>query len=369
MTKIQRRKFTKAAVGGVAATAAMTTVAAPAISQGRQEWRMVTSWPKMFPGGGVAAVRFAEKIEAATGGRLTIKVFSAGELVPAFEAFDAVQRGTADCMHSTPYYWQNKAKVISVFTTVPFGMTNAESVAWLRYGGGQALWDEIYGKFGLKGFHAGSTSVQMAGWFNKEIKSSADIKGLKMRIPGLGGEALRKLGATIVNLPVGEIFGALQSGAIDATEWVGPWQDLAAGFYKVAKYYYWPGMHEPATLNEITVNKAKFEALPKDVQQIFAWGCGDEHSQLTAENDASNAGALEVLIKQHNVQLRKLPDEFIKAYGNACGEVMKELRDSGDALTKKILDSYYKFQREQMAWTRIGLQEYLNARLIGFKFT
>lgn len=369
MTTIKRRKFTQAAVGGLAATGAVTTLAAPAISQGRQEWRMVTSWPKMFPGGGTAAVRFAEKISEATNGRLTIKVFAAGELVPAFEAFDAVQRGTADCMHSTPYYWQNKAKILSVFTTVPFGMTNNESVAWLRYGGGQALWDEIYAKFGLKGFHAGSTSVQMAGWFNKEIKSAADFNGLKMRIPGLGGEALRKLGATIVNLPVGEIFGALQSGAIDATEWVGPWQDLAAGFYKVAKYYYWPGMHEPATLNEITVNKAKFDALPKDVQQIFAWGCGDEHSQLTAENDASNSGALEVLIKQHNVQLKKLPDEFIKAYGKAVGEVMKEMRDSGDDITKKTLDSYYKFQREQMAWTRIGLQEYLNARLIGFQFS
>lgn len=369
MRKIQRRKFGKAAVGGIAATAAVTTMAAPAISQGRQEWRMVTSWPKMFPGGGTAAERFAKTIGEATGGRLTIKVFGAGELVPAFEAFDAVQRGTADCMHSTPYYWQNKAKILSLYTTVPFGLTNNETVAWLRFGGGQALWDEIYAQFGLKGFHAGSTSVQMAGWFNREIKSVDDVKGLKMRIPGLGGEALRKLGATIVNLPVGEIFGALQSGAIDATEWVGPWQDLSAGFYKVTKYYYWPGMHEPATINEITVNKAKWDTLPKDVQQIFAWGCGDEHAHVTAENDANNAGALETLIRQHNVQLRKLPDDFVKAYGAAWGDVLKELRDNGDALTKKTLDSYYKFQREQMAWTRIGLQEYLNARLIGFKFT
>jgi len=369
MQKIQRRKFGKAAAGGIAATAAMTTMAAPAISQGRQEWRMVTSWPKMFPGGGTAAERFAKTIGEATGGRLTIKVFGAGELVPAFEAFDAVQRGTADCMHSTPYYWQNKAKILSLYTTVPFGLTNNETVAWLRFGGGQALWDEIYAQFGLKGFHAGSTSVQMAGWFNREIKSVDDVKGLKMRIPGLGGEALRKLGATIVNLPVGEIFGALQSGAIDATEWVGPWQDLAAGFYKVTKYYYWPGMHEPATINEITVNKAKWDTLPKDVQQIFAWGCGDEQVHVTAENDANNAGALETLIRQHNVQLRKLPDDFVKAYGAAWGDVLKELRDNGDALTKKTLDSYYKFQREQMAWTRIGLQEYLNARLIGFKFT
>jgi len=363
---IKRRRFTKAAVGGMAAAGTMA-VAAPAISQGRVEWRMVTSWPKMFPGGGTAAERFAKLIGEATGGRLTIKVFGAGELVPAFEAFDAVQRGTAECMHSTPYYYQNKHKILALYTTVPFGMTNYESVAWLRYGGGQALWDEVYGQFGLKGFHAGSTSVQMGGWFNKEIKSAADFKGLKMRIPGLGGEALRRMGATIVNLPVGEIFGALQSGAIDATEWVGPWQDLAAGFYKVTKNYYWPGLHEPATLNEITVNKAKFEALPKDIQQIFAWGCGDEHNQATAENDANNAGALETLIRQHGVQLRKFPEDHIKAYGTAWGEVLKELRDTGDALTKKTLDSYYKFQREQMAWSRIGLQEYLNARLVGFR--
>lgn len=367
MARVQRRRLTQATVGGIAAAAAGTTLSAPAISQGRQEWRMVTSWPKMFPGGGTAAERFAKTIGEATGGRLTIRVFAAGELVPAFEAFDAVQRGTADCMHSTPYYWQNKAKILSVYTTVPFGMTNYESVAWLRYGGGQALWDEAYAQFGLKGFHAGSTSVQMAGWFNKEIRSAADVRGLKMRIPGFGGEALRKLGATIVNLPVGEIFGALQSGTIDATEWVGPWQDLAAGFYKVTKFYYWPGLHEPATLNEITANKAKWDALPKDVQQIFAWGCGEEHCQLTAENDASNAGALEVLIRQHNVQLRKLPDDFVQAYGRSWTEVLKELRDTGDDLTKRTLDSYYKFQREQMAWTRIGMQEYLNARLTGFR--
>lgn len=368
MTTIRRRRFARNAALGTAAVAATSVVGMPAISQNRVEWRMVTSWPKLFPGGGTAAERFAKHVEEATSGRLIIKVFAAGELVPAFEAFDAVQRGTADCMHSTPYYWQNKAKVLSVFTTVPFGMTNYESVAWLRFGGGQALWDEIYGTFGLKGFHAGSTSVQMAGWFNREIKSAADINGLKMRIPGLGGEALRKLGATIVNLPVGEIFGALQSGTIDATEWVGPWQDLAAGYYKVAKHYYWPGMHEPATLNEVSVNKARFEALPKDIQRIFAFICADEHCEATAENDANNAGALATLIAQHKVQLKRLPDDFLQAYGKGWNEVLTELRDGSDALAKKIFDSYYKFQREQMSWTRIGMQEYLNGRLIGFKF-
>lgn len=366
---IGRRRLGRQAVGGLAATAAATTLATPAVSQGRIEWRMVTSWPKLFPGGGTMVERFAKTISDATNGRLSIRVFAAGELVPAFEAFDAVQRGTADCMHSTPYYWQNKSKILSVFTTVPFGMTNYEQMAWLRYGGGQAAWEEAYAPFGLKPFACGSTSVQMAGWFNREIKSAADVRGLKMRIPGLGGDALRKLGATIVNLPVGEIFGALQSGAIDATEWVGPWQDLAAGFYKVTKFYHWPGMHEPSVINEMTVNKAKWDALPKDIQQIFAYACGDEHVQLTAENDASNAGALEVLIRQHNVQLRKLPDDFVRAYGGAWTEVLKELRDGGDPLTGRILDSYYKFLREQMAWTRIGMQEYLNARLIGFRPT
>jgi TRAP-type mannitol/chloroaromatic compound transport system substrate-binding protein len=356
-------------VGGVAATAGAAALAAPAISQGRQEWRMVTSWPRMFPGGGTAADRFARTIGEATGGRLTIRLFAAGELVPAFEAFDAVQRGTADCMHSTPYYWQNKSKILSIYTTMPFGMTNYEHVAWLRLGGGQALWDEAYAQFGLKGFHAGSTSVQMAGWFNREIRSAADVRGLKIRIPGFGGDALRKMGATIVNLPVGEIFGALQSGAIDATEWVGPWQDLAAGFYKVARFYYWPGMHEPATINEITVNKARWDALPKDIQQIFAWGCGDEHNQVTADNDANNGSSLEVLVRQHNVQLRRLPDDFLQAYGRAWNEVLTELRDTGDDLTKRTLDSYYKFLREQTAWSRIGMQEYLNARLMALRAT
>ena len=367
MSGVRRRGLLKNAGTGAAVVAAASTLATPALSQGRQEWRMVTSWPKMFPGAGVGAERFAAKVAEATEGKLTIKVFAAGELVPAFEAFDAVQRGTADCLNGSPYYWQNKSRVFSLFTTVPFGMTNYEQMAWNRYGGGQELWDENYERFGVKGFYSNSTGVQMAGWFNKEIKSAADVKGLKMRIPGLGGEALRKLGATIVNLPVGEIFGALQSGTIDATEWVGPWQDLAAGYYKVTKHYYWPGMHEPGTMGEISVNKAKFAALPKSVQLAFEWAVADEYLKQTAEADANNASSLEILIQQHNVQLKRLPDEFIKAYGAGWNEVLTEMRDNGDALTKKTIEAYYKFMREQIAWSRIGTQEYLNARLISLR--
>ena len=367
MATLRRRKFLKTAIAGGAVAAAASALPAPAISQQRQEWRLVTAFPKNAPGAGVGAERFAKNVGEATGGRLTIKVYAAGELVPAFEAFDAVSRGTADALSGTPYYWQNKAKILSLFTTAPFGMTNYEMMAWIRFGGGQQLWDEIYDRWGVKGFHSSSTSVQMAGWFNKEIKSAADVNGLKMRIPGFGGEALRKLGATIVNLPQGEIFGALQSGAIDATEWVGPWQDLSMGFYKVAKHYYWPGMHEPATMAELSFNKAKFYALPKEFQLAIQWAVADEYLTQTAEADASNAGSLEVLIKQHKVQLRRLPDEFLQAYGKGWNEVLQELRDGGDEFTKRTLESYYKFLREQMAWSRISMQEYLNGRLIGIK--
>lgn len=362
---MKRRDFLKGAATAATAAAALP---APALSQNRVEWRMVTTWPKNFPGQGTAAERFAKKVGEATDGRLTIKVFGAGELVPAFESFDAVTRGAADCMHASPYYWQNKSKALNFFSTVPYGLTTNELNAWMLYGGGQELWDEIYAGFGLKGWHGGSTGVQMGGWFNKEIKSVADLNGLKMRIPGLGGDALRKLGVTTINLPAGEIFGALQSGAIDATEWVGPFNDLSLGFYKAAKYYYWPGMHEPGTQIEITVDKKKFEALPKDVQQIFAWCCSDENLRQTAEFNARNGEALEILVRQHGTQLRRFPNDVLTAYGKAAGEVIAELRESGDAMTKKVVESFLKARREQMAWSRIGEQEFMNARLLDYKF-
>ena len=365
MSKVQRRKLLRNA-GGVAA-AATASLAAPAIAQSRIEWRLVTAFPKMMPGAGVGAERFAKNVADATEGRLIIKVYAAGEIVPAYEAFEAVSRGTADGLAGASYYWQNKSKIFSLFTSVPFGMASHEFQAWMIHGGGQQLWDESYKAFGLKPFHSGTTGVQMAGWYNKEIKSVADVNGIKFRMPGFGGEALRKLGATIVNLPGGEIFGALQAGTIDGTEWVGPWQDLAMGFYKVTKYFYWPGMHEPQTTGELSFNLSKFTALPKSMQLAVEWAVGNEYHIQSAEFDAEHAAALETLIKVHKVQLRRLPDDFLKAFGEAWNEVRKELYDGGDALTKKTLDSYYKFLPQVMAVTRIGLQEYLNGRLIGLK--
>lgn len=362
---MKRRDFLKTAAVAGAATAILP---APAISQNRVEWRMVTAWPKNYPGQGTSAERLAQNITEATDGRVVIKVFGAGELVPAFESFDAITRGAADCMHATPYYWLGKSKALAFFTTVPYGLTTNELNAWMLFGGGQELWDEIYGQFGLKGWHAGSTGVQMGGWFNREIASVADLSGLKMRIPGIGGDAMRKLGVTTVSLPVGEIFGALQSGAIDATEWVGPFNDLASGFYKAAKYYYWPGMHEPAAMAEFTVDRKKFEALPKDVQRIIVACCGDENVRLTAEFNARNGSALEALLRQHNVQLKRFPNDVLTALGKASGEVIAEMRDSGDPLTRRVVESFLKARREQMAWSRIGEQEFMNARLLDYKY-
>jgi len=363
---IKRRSFmTGAAAAGAAAG---TALAAPALAQSRVEWRMVTTWPKNFPGQGTGAERFAKSVTEATEGRLTIKVYAAGEIVPAFESFDAITRGAADMMSATPYYWPNKSKALNFYSTVPFGMTTSELQAWINFMGGQELWDKVYDQFGLRGFHAGSTGVQMGGWFNKEIKSTADVKGLKMRIPGLGGEALKKLGVTVINLPAGEIFPSLQSGAIDATEWVGPFNDLALGFYKVAKYYYWPGMHEPGTMLEMTVDKKKFAALPKDVQNIFIACCRQESEMLTSEFNARNGGALQTLISQHKVQLKRFPNEFLKDYGNAAGEVIAELRDSGDAVTKEVVESFLKARRDLMSWNRIAEQGFLNARVLDYKF-
>ncbi|MCB1476433.1 MAG: TRAP transporter substrate-binding protein, partial [Rhodobiaceae bacterium] len=257
---MDRRSFlTKAglASGAVAASA----LATPAISQGKMELKMVTTWPKNFPGLGTGAQRVADRITAMTEGRITVKLYAAGELVPPFESFDAVSQGTADMYHGADYYWQGKHKGFNFFTAVPLGLTANELDGWVNHGGGQALWDELAGGFNVKPLMAGNTGVQMGGWFAKEIKSLEDLKGLKFRMPGLGGEVLRQLGASVVALPGGEIFPALQSGAIDGTEWVGPWNDMAFGFYKVVKYYYWPGFHEPGSGLACGVNKGVWEKL------------------------------------------------------------------------------------------------------------
>jgi len=249
-----RRNFIKtAATAGLLTSTALT--ASNVHAKSTIKWKMVTTWPKNFPGLGTGANKLAQLITQMSAGRLKVKVYGATELVPAFEVFDAVSRGTAQMGHGASYYWKGKTQAAQFFAAVPFGLNAQEMNGWLYHGGGMELWQELYEPFGLIPAAAGNTGVQMAGWFNKQINSAADLKGLKMRIPGLGGEVLRRAGGTPVSLPGGEIFTSLKTGAIDATEWVGPYNDLAFGLHKAAKYYYYPGWHEPGTTLEALINK------------------------------------------------------------------------------------------------------------------
>ena len=362
---MKRRQFIQGAgLGAVAAAASFPT---PSLAQGVKELRMVTSWPKGYPGQGTAAIRLAERIGAVTDGKVTVKVFAAGELVPAFEVFDAVSNGTADLYHSAEYYFQGKSKAFNFFATVPFGLTANEHTAWIHYGGGQEVWDELSGGFGIKPFLAGNTGVQMGGWERKEINSVADFQGLKFRMPGIGGQVLQKLGATVVNLPGGEIFAALQSGAIDGTEWVGPWNDLALGFYKVAKHYYWPGTHEPGTALAIGFNSKVFADLTKSQQAAIQVLASAENEMLLAEFNGRNGAALDTLINTHKVQFKKFSPDVLKAVGNASGEVVAAVGQA-DATAKKVYESFIKFRKNVMPWTALSESAYAEARALEYKY-
>ncbi len=357
---MDRRKFLK---GGTAAALATAGLAASrnAAAKSTIKWKMVTTWPKNFPGLGTGANDLARLITTMSGGRLKVKVYGAKELVPAFEVFDAVSRGTAEMGHASAYYWKGKVPEAQFFSTMPFGMTAQEMNGWIYYGGGQKLWDEVYAPFGVIGRPAGNTGVQMGGWFNKEINSLDDLKGLKMRIPGLGGEVLKRLGGTPVNLPGGELFTALTSGTIDATEWVGPYNDLAFGLYKAAKYYYYPGFHEPGTILEALINKKAFEALPKDLQAIVLGACKIVNMQMLAEYAARNPPALAQLVKKHHVEVRSYPKDVLQQLRKVSQEVVEELAAQNKA-AGRIYKSYKAFLDASRQWTRISDLAYLEAR-------
>jgi TRAP-type mannitol/chloroaromatic compound transport system substrate-binding protein len=334
----RRSALKKTLTAGAAAGAA--TLAAPAISQGKIEWRMVTTWPKNFPGLGVGAENLAKRINTMSGGRLTVKVFAAGEMVPPLQALDAVINGTAEMSHGAAYYWQNKNPGLSFFTGVPYGMTSRELAAWVRFLGGQQIWDEIYDQFGVQGFLSGDTGTQTGGWFRKELKSLADIKGIRFRTPGLGGQVWAKLGASVTNMAAGEIFQALQSGTLDAAEFVGPYNDLALGFHQVAKNYYMSSFVEPGLATEAVVNKSKFKALPADLQEIVRTACQAEYDQVASDFYANDPRALETLMTKHGVTIRQFPDDIVEAGAKAAAEVLTALRSSDNALAKKTVESF-----------------------------
>ncbi|MFG6580256.1 TRAP transporter substrate-binding protein [Sulfitobacter sp. 1A13191] len=336
---MDRRSFIRKA-GVMGAGAAATTLAAPAIAQGNITWRMVTTWPKNFPGLGVGAQRLADRITAASGGELTIQVFSAGEMVPPLQSLDAVIDGTAEMSHGAAYYWQNKSPALSFFTGVPYGMTTPELTAWMRYMGGQEIWDEIYDQFGVQGFLSGNTGTQTGGWFRDELKSLDDVKGVRFRTPGLGGRVWEKLGATVTNMAAGEIFQALQSGTLDAAEFVGPYNDLALGFHQVAKNYYMPSFVESGLATELVVDKKKYQELPENLQAIIRDVSQAEYDQVAADFYANDPRALKTLQEEHGVTVRNFPDDIMEAGAKVSVEVVEELRNSDDPLVKKTAESF-----------------------------
>ncbi len=324
-------------------------------------WKLITTWPKNLPGLGTAPEKLAQKLKVMSNGRLNIKVYGAGELVGAFEVFDAVSQGTAEMGHGAAYYWRGKLPIAAMFATVPFGMNAQEMNAWLHYGGGIELWRELYAPFNLIPMASGNTGVQMAGWFNKEINSLADLQGLRMRIPGLGGEVLKRAGGIPVALPGGEVFTALQTGVIDATEWVGPYNDLALGLHTAAKYYYYPGWHEPGPTLEALINKDAWDSLPEDLQVMIEMATRAINDDMLSEFTARNNAALRILIDEHGVELRELPADVLAALKIAAADVVAEAAQ-GDELSQRIYDSYMSFFAAVREYHAISEQAYLNVR-------
>ena len=368
---MDRRKFvTTASLAGAAGLltacskapqAADCADGSGAAEQETLEWKMVTTWPRDFPGLGTGANYLAKIIGEMSGGRLTVKIYGSGELVPPFEVFDAVSRGVAEMGHGGAYYWKGVIPASPFFSTIPFGLTGAELNGWFYHGGGMQLYHEAYLPHGVVPYPIGNSGTQMGGWFNKEINSVADLQGLKMRIPGFGGEVLKRVGGTPVNIPGGELFQALQSGTIDATEWVGPMNDLAFGLFRAAEHYYYPGWHEPGTALEALVNKEAFDALPDDLKAIVVYACQAANADMYADFEARNGEALNTLIEEHGVDVRPFPDDVLAELKRASEEVIAELA-AEDEMAGKVWASLSAYIEKVKSSTAIGSQYFVNRR-------
>ena len=355
MRALNRRTF----LGGATLVAG---VAAPAIARAQtRRWRMVTSWPKRLPGPGMSAERVAERIGALSGGRIQVTVHAAGEIVPAFEVLDAVGGGVAELGHTASFYWQGKQPAAAYYTTVPFGLTPQEHVAWVDAGGGQALWDELYAPFGVKPFMGGNTGVCMGGWFRREIKNLDELKGVKIRSLGLGGEIYRRLGATPQTTPVGEILTSLQSGLLDAAEFVGPGTDIALALYRVAPLYYGPGFNKPNGTGECIVSLKAWEAADAETKAIIAHACAAEASFALSEMERLNAEALSALVSRNNVQLKSFSADLVAAAKREAAAVLGELGARSE-IARRVHESYVGFRDRTAAWSRISIKGVLDAR-------
>jgi TRAP-type mannitol/chloroaromatic compound transport system substrate-binding protein len=359
---MQRRAFVYGGIGALAACSRSTDTARDsAASTERHRWRMVTSWPPNFPGFGESAQRLAKRIGDLSGGRLEIDVYAAGELMPAFEVFDAVSRGSMQMGHSSPTYWRGVLPAAQFFSSVPFGMLPSEHKAWMYHGGGLALWREVYGVHGITPFMAGNTGAQMGGWFKREINSLGDLAGLKMRIPGLGAEVIKRAGAVPVNLPGTEIFTSLATGVIDATEWNGPFNDMAFGLHEVAEYYYYPGWHEPCGVLECLVSTQAYETLSPELQDVITTACMAENEYVATEFNARNQQALITLVERHGVKLRRFPDDVLGVLRDHSSAAMEALA-ANDVVIRRVYDAYRAFAATMADWHEVSEGYYTRVR-------
>ncbi len=363
---MERRHFIKASIIGGAA-AASAPIAAPAAGQEVFDWKMVTAWPKNLPGPGVAAQNLADRITALSNGRINVKLYAAGELVPSRGVFDAVSEGTAELYHAVPSYWGSKSKGILLFGSQPFGLMADEQVGWMEWGGGKELYHEMYARFNLTPFLCGNSGPQWMGWFRNELTSVEDLKGLKFRGSGLASEMFTKLGIAVQTMGPGDMFQGLQSGALDAGEFVGPWTDSAVGFQQVAKYYYWPGVGEPSSAEECAVNTDAFNKLPDDLKDVVKFACESGYNKDWTEYTTKHALALAKMVKEDGVIVKKLPDDIILAMGKAADEVIAELRENDDELVVRIVDSYMAYRESVASYNVYAATGAANARTLAME--
>jgi TRAP-type mannitol/chloroaromatic compound transport system substrate-binding protein len=356
-----RRKFLSA--GGAAAAGVLAGCSAPqdqqatAASGKTYKWKMVTTWPPNMPVMQEGAELLAKWVGEMSGDRLQIKVYPAGAMVPALQVFETVSGGVAEMGHGAAYYWAGKVKAAQFFTAVPFGLNAQGMNAWLYDGGGLELWREIYAKYNLVPFPAGNTGVQMGGWFNKEINATSDLEGLKMRIPGLGGAVIKAAGGAPQNTAGGEIYTNLERGVIDATEWIGPYHDAIQEFHRVAKFYYYPGWHEPGPVLECTVNKAAWESLPPDLQAIVEAAAARVNAWMLAAFEARNNAALENLVAEHKVVVKKFPDAVLAEFKRLTDKVIAE-QIAEDPDSQRVYEAFDKFRKGLGAWGQYSERAY-----------
>lgn len=359
---MQRRKF----LAGTALAATGAGLAAPALAQSRIEWDMVTSWPTGAPGLDDSARRIAQRITDLSDGRMIINVHGAGEIVPSFGVFDAVSQGVAQMYHSVPAYWISKNKAIGLFGSFPFGLNMAETLGWMYWGGGQEYYDKIYGEFGLKGYLAGGTGPQWFGWFKNEIHTMDDLRGMRIRTTGFAGEMLRRVGVAVVTLPGGEVFQALQSGTIDAGEFVGPWNDFAFGFHQVAKHYYGPGVGEPCSTEEIVMNSEAHDALPDDLKLIIKTVAMSAADETTMDYEINNAKTVRILKAEHGVNVHQVPAEIVEGLAVAANEMVAELLEDPDPMVREVMTSYSAFRNLMTEYAPYATGGQYNARTLMF---